>query len=130
MFWLKYEKRHNQPIRGKTTPGGEVVSFYHYGGEIMINTEIEMMAEPLEREVTEKTTITIKLTTRLRNRARKTDEDSLLLCFLLNDAADEIERLQEMIGSNDPVAMLKELWKHQPVYLFEAIVDATQNEVI
>jgi hypothetical protein len=92
--------------------------------------EIEMMAEPLEMEVTEKSTITIKLTTRLRNRARKTDEDSLPLCFLLNDAADEIERLQNMIGGNDPVTLLKELWKHQPVYLFEAIADATQEEVI
>jgi len=96
----------------------------------MINTEIEMMAEPLEREVTEKSTITIKLTTRLRSSARMAAENHWPYCNVLHEAADEIERLQEMIESNDPVAMLKELWKHQPVYLFEAIVDATQNEVI
>jgi hypothetical protein len=49
---------------------------------------------------------------------------------VLHEAADEIERLQKLIGSNDPVALLKELLKHQPVYLFEAIADATQKEVI
>jgi hypothetical protein len=97
----------------------------------MNKSEIEMMAEPLEREVTEKSTITIKLATRLRNSARRACENNWPHCNMLHEAADEIERLQKLIGSNDPVALLKELWKqHQPVYLFEAIADATQKEVV
>ena len=90
--------------------------------------EIEMMAEPLEMEIPEPT-ITIKLTTRLRCSATRESHPSH--CEMLHDAADEIERLQKLIGSNDPVALLKELWKHHhPVYLFEAIADATQKEVV
>ena len=47
---------------------------------------------------------------------------------MLHDAANEIERLQAIVRSNDPVVLLKEIWKHhQPVYLFEAIAD-TQKE--
>ncbi|MBA3006685.1 MAG: hypothetical protein KJ900_05215 [Proteobacteria bacterium] len=87
--------------------------------------EIEMMAEPLEMEIPEPT-ITIKLTTRLRCSATKEYHPSH--CEMLHDAANEIERLQAIVRSNDPVVLLKEMWKHhQPVYLFEAIAD-TQKE--
>ena len=96
----------------------------------MNKSEIEIMAEPLEMEVTEKSTITIKLTTRLRTCARRADENNWPHCNVLHEAADEIERLQKLTGRNDPVALLKEIWKHQPVYLFEAIADATQKEGI
>jgi hypothetical protein len=97
----------------------------------MNTSEIEMMAEPLEMDVTEKSTITIKLTTRLRNSAKRACENNWPHCNMLHEAADEIERLQKLIESNDPVVLLKELWKqHQPVYLFEAIADATQKEVV
>ena len=96
----------------------------------MNKSEIEMMAEPLEREVTEKSTITIKLTTRLRNSARRAAENDWPHYNVLHEAADEIERLQKLIESNDPVALLKELLKHQPVYLFEAIADHTDAQEV
>ena len=94
-----------------------------------MNKEIEMMAEPLEREVTEKSTITIKLTTRLRNSARRAAENDWPHCNVLHEAADEIERLQAIVRSNDPATLLKEIWRHhQPVYLFEAIADAQKEK--
>ncbi len=94
----------------------------------MNKSEIEIMAEPLEMEVTEKTTITIKLTTRLRTCAKRADENNWPHCNVLHEAADEIERLHKLIGSNDPVSLLQEIWKHQPVYLFEAIADHTNAQ--
>lgn len=90
-----------------------------------MNKEIEMMAEPLEKKVAEPT-ITIKLTTRLRCSATRDFRPSH--CELLHDAANEIERLQEIVRNNDPVAILKEIWRHQPVYLFEAIADARKEQ--
>jgi hypothetical protein len=86
--------------------------------------EIEMMAEPIEMEVSEPA-ITIKLTTRLRCSAMRDSHPSH--CELLHDAANEIERLQEIVRNNDPVAILQEIWRHQPVYLFEAIADAQKE---
>lgn len=49
---------------------------------------------------------------------------------LLHEAADEIERLQKVLQSNDPVTLLKAIWKRQPVYLFEAIADAQSKTAI
>ncbi|MBV5326830.1 MAG: hypothetical protein JZU65_04215 [Chlorobium sp.] len=91
--------------------------------------EIEMMAEPIEMEVPEPA-ITIKLTTRLRCSAKRDYHPDH--CDLLHDAANEIERLQGIMQSYDPVAILKEIWRHnhveQPYFLFEAIQDAIYCE--
>jgi hypothetical protein len=87
--------------------------------------------EDLEIEVTEKPT-SISLVTRLRHRAK--DPDGKRYGYypshvdMLYEAADEIERLQEIVRCNKPTTLLKEIWKHQPVYLFEAISDVTSHE--
>jgi hypothetical protein len=97
--------------------------------EIMKSNEIECFAEPLEKEISAPT-IRFKLTTMLRHSAeRKTYHPSH--CEMLHDAANEIERLQGIIQSHDPVAILKEIWRHnhveQPYFLFEAIQDACEK---
>ncbi len=91
--------------------------------------EIEMMIEPLEVDITAKP-IKIELATQLREHADLADNCSWPFGELLRQAASEIERLHRIVGRNEPVALLQEIWKHQPVYLFEAIADATQKEVI
>lgn len=89
-----------------------------------MNKEIEIMREPLEMEVSEKPKA-VSLSTRLRNRSMGVMDDFYSTTDLLEEAANEIDRLQALIHSNDPVLILKEIWKHhQPVYLFEAIQDA------
>ena len=89
--------------------------------------------EDLEVEVTEKP-ITTGLVTRLRNRAKDPDGKRYGLypshVDMLLEAADEVERLQEIVRSNKPVKLLKEIWKHQPVYLFEAIADHQSKEEV
>ena len=94
----------------------------------MNNSEIEMMAEPLEVDITAKP-IRIELPTQLREHADAAYNCPWPLRELLRQAATEIERLQRIIKSNDPVALLREIWKpHQPVYLFEAIADHTDPQ--
>jgi len=93
-----------------------------------MNKEIEMMAEPLEKELSVPT-FRIKLTTMLRCSAKRDYHPSH--CEMLHDAANEIERLQGIIQNHDPVAILKEIWRHnnveQPYFLFEAIQDACEK---
>ena len=96
----------------------------------MHTSEIEMMAAPLEVDVTEKP-IRIELPAQLRAYADTTenaDNCSWSLREMLRQAATEIERLQRIVNGNDPVALLREIWKHhQPVYLFETIPDQTDQ---
>jgi hypothetical protein len=130
LSWLKYDKRHNpftqlnypthqgarQPLWGRFVP-------FHYGGKLMNRSEIEMMAEPLEVDITPKP-IRIELPAQLREYADAADNCPWPLREMLRQAATEIERLQRMVKSNDPAALLREIWKHhQPVYLFETIPD-------
>ncbi len=94
----------------------------------MNNSEIEMMAEPLEVEITAKP-IRIELPTQLREHADTAYNCPWPLREMLRQAATEIERLQRIVKSNDPAALLREIWKHhQPVYLFEAIADHTDPQ--
>ena len=94
----------------------------------MNNSEIEMMAGPLEVEITAKP-IRIGLPTQLREHAYAADHCTWPFGELLRQAATEIERLQRIVKSNDPVALLREIWKHhQPFYLFEAIADHTDTQ--
>lgn len=94
----------------------------------MDNSEIEMMAEPFEVDITAKS-IRIELTTRLREHADVADNCTWPFGETLRQAATEIERLQKIVKGNDPVALLREIWKpHQPVYLFEAIADHTDTQ--
>lgn len=93
----------------------------------MNKPEIETMAEPLEIDMTEKP-VRIGLGTQLREHADVADNCRWPFGELLRQAATEIERLQGIIQSNDPVALIKEIWNHQPVYLFEAIADATTKK--
>jgi len=94
----------------------------------MNNSEIEMMAEPLEVEITAKP-IRIELPAQLREHADAAYNCPWPLRELLRQAATEIERLQRIVKSNDPVTLLREIWKHhQPVYLFEAIADHTDPQ--
>jgi hypothetical protein len=89
----------------------------------MNRSEIEMMAEPLEVDITPKP-IRIELPEQLREYADAADNCPWPLREMLRQAATEIERLQRMVKSNDPAALLREIWKyHQPVYLFETIPD-------
>lgn len=93
----------------------------------MNNSEIEIMAAPLEVDVTPKP-IRIGLPAQLREHA---DADNCTWPFgeMLRQAATEIERLQRIVKGNDPVALLREIRKHhQPVYLFEAIADHTDTQ--
>lgn len=77
-----------------------------------------------EIEITEKPVI-ISLVTQLKEKAETMDTPKhLSVIDLLNQAANEIERLQGIIRENKPKALLKEIWKYQPVYLTEAIEDA------
>jgi hypothetical protein len=96
----------------------------------MHTSEIEMMAAPLEVDVTEKP-IRIELPAQLRayaNTADTADNCPWSLREMLRQAATEIERLQRIVKGNDPVALLREIWKHhQPVYLFETIPDQTDQ---
>ncbi|TKB12310.1 hypothetical protein [Desulforhopalus sp. IMCC35007] len=96
----------------------------------MHTSEIEMMAEPLEVDVTEKP-IRIELPAQLRAYADTADTGGTCpwsLREMLRQAATEIERLQRIVKGNDPVALLREIWKHhQPVYLFETISDQTDQ---
>ena len=102
----------------------------------MHTSEIEMMAAPLEVDVTEKP-IRIELPAQLRayadtadtaNTANTADNCPWSLREMLRQAATEIERLQRIVKGNDPVALLREIWKHhQPVYLFETISDPTDQ---
>ena len=90
----------------------------------MNNSEIEMMAAPLEVDITPKP-IRIELPAQLREHA-DADKCPWPLREMLRQAATEIERLQRIVKGNDPVALLREIWKyHQPVYLFETIPDHT-----
>lgn len=94
----------------------------------MNNLEIEMMAAPLEVDITPKP-IRIELPTQLREHADAADNCTWPFGELLRQAATEIERLQRIVKSNEPVALLQEIWKqHQPVYLFEAIADHTDPQ--
>jgi hypothetical protein len=94
----------------------------------MNKSEIEMMAEPLEVDITPKP-IRIELPAQLRAYADAADNCPWPLREMLRQAATEIERLQRMVKSNDPVALLREIWKHhQPVYLFETIADHTDPQ--
>ena len=94
----------------------------------MNNSEIEMMAEPLEVDITAKP-IRIELPTQLREHADAADNCPWPLREMLRQAATEIERLQRIVKGNDPVALLREIWKHhQPVYLFETIPDHTDTQ--
>jgi hypothetical protein len=111
---------------------GSFVPFY-YGGKLMDTSEIEMMAEPLEVDITEKP-IRIELPAQLRayadaaDTANTADNCPWSLREMLRQAATEIERLQRIVKGNDPVALLREIWKHhQPVYLFETIPDPTDH---
>jgi hypothetical protein len=91
-------------------------------------SEIEMMAEPLEVDITAKP-IRIELPTQLREHADVADNCTWPFGEMLRQAATEIERLQRIVEGNDPVALLREIWKpHQPVYLFEAIADHTDTQ--
>ena len=91
----------------------------------MHTSEIEMMAAPLEVDVTEKP-IRIELPAQLRAYADDADHCPWHLREILRQAATEIERLQRIVKGNVPVALLREIWKyHQPVYLFETIPDHT-----
>jgi hypothetical protein len=106
----------------------------------MNTSEIEMMAAPLEVDITEKP-IRIELPAQLRayantadttadtaNSADTADNCPWSLREMLRQAATEIERLQRIVKANDPVALLREIWKHhQPVYLFETIPDQTDQ---
>ncbi|GAB6193935.1 hypothetical protein [Desulfocastanea catecholica] len=96
----------------------------------MHTSEIEMMAAPLEVDVTEKP-IRIELPAQLRAYADTADNGGTCpwsLREMLRQAATEIERLQRIVKGNDPVALLREIWKHhQPVYLFETISDPTDH---
>ena len=90
--------------------------------------EIEMMAEPLELDITAKPS-RIELPSQLREHADAADNCTWPFGELLRQAATEIERLQRIVEGNDPVALLREIWKpHQPVYLFEAIADHTDPQ--
>jgi hypothetical protein len=101
---------------------------FHYGGKLMNNSEIEMMAAPLEVDITPKP-IRIELPTQLREHADTADNCTWPFGEVLRQAATEIERLQRIVKSNEPVALLREIWKHhQPVYLFEAIADHTDPQ--
>ena len=94
----------------------------------MNNSEIEMMAAPLEVDITPKP-IRIELPAQLREHADAADHCTWPFGELLRQAATEIERLQRIVKSNEPVALLREIWKHhQPVYLFEAIADHTDPQ--
>ena len=94
----------------------------------MDNSEIEMMAEPLEVDITPKP-IRIELPAQLRKHADAADHCPWPLREILRQAATEIERLQRIVKGNDPVALLREIWKyHQPVYLFETITDHTDTQ--
>jgi len=94
----------------------------------MNNSEIEMMAAPLEVDITPKP-IRIELPTQLREYADAAVNRPWPFGEMLRQAATEIERLQRIVKSNDPVALLREIWKHhQPVYLFEAIADHTDPQ--
>ena len=94
----------------------------------MNNSEIEMMAGPLEVEITAKP-IRIGLPAQLREYADAADHCAWPFGELLRQAATEIEKLQRIVKGNDPVALLREIWKHhQPVYLFEAIADHTDTQ--
>ena len=94
----------------------------------MNNSEIEMMAGPLEVEITAKP-IRIGLPAQLREHADAADHCTWPFGEVLRQSATEIERLQRIVKSNDPVALLQEIWKHhQPVYLFEAIADHTDTQ--
>ena len=94
----------------------------------MNNSEIEMMAAPLEVDITPKP-IRIGLPSQLREHADAADHCTWPFGELLRQAATEIERLQRIVKSNDPAALLREIWKHhQPVYLFEAIADHTDTQ--
>ena len=91
----------------------------------MNNSEIEMMAEPFEVDITAKL-IRIELTTQLREHADAADNCTWPFGEMLRQAATEIERLQRIVEGNDPIALLREIWKyHQPIYLFETIPDHT-----
>ncbi len=94
----------------------------------MHTSEIEMMAAPLEVDITEKP-IRIELPAQLRSyaeTANTAENCPWSLREMLRQAATEIERLQRIVNDNDPVALLREIWKHhQPVYLFETIPDQT-----
>ena len=102
----------------------------------MDTSEIEMMAAPLEVDITEKP-IRIELPAQLRayadtaenaDNANTVDNCPWSLREMLRQAATEIERLQRIVNGNDPVALLREIWKHhQPVYLFETIPDQTDQ---
>ena len=96
----------------------------------MHTSEIEMMAAPLEVDITEKP-IRIELPAQLRayaDAADTADNCPWSLREMLRQAATEIERLQRIVKGNDPVALLREIWKHhQPVYLFETIPDQTDQ---
>jgi len=101
----------------------------------MHTSEIEMMAEPLEVDITAKP-IRIELPAQLRayaeiaDAADATDNCPWSLRELLKQAATEIERLQRIVKGNDPVTLLREIWKHhQPVYLFETIPDLTDTQI-
>jgi len=67
---------------------------------------------------------------RLRAHADAADTCDWPFGVLLHEAADEIEKLQRALQSNDPVTLLKVIWEHQPVYLFEAISDAQSKTAI
>jgi hypothetical protein len=92
-----------------------------------MNKEIETMIEPLEMVISEKPVI-ISLSTRLRNRSKGIVDEFSSTNELLEEAADEIDRLRAIIHKTNPVTVLKEIWKHQPVYLFEAITDALEEK--
>ena len=93
----------------------------------MNNSEIEMMAGELEVDITPQP-IRIELPAQLRSYADAADNCSWPLREILRQAATEIERLQRIVKGNDPVALLREIWKyHQPVYLFETIPDHTDT---
>ena len=84
----------------------------------------------LELDVTEKP-VFINLVAQLRKKAEDLEgKKSQSQIDLLYEAADEIERLQAIVRSNKPVTLLKEIWKHQPVYLFEAIADHQSQEEV
>jgi hypothetical protein len=101
---------------------------FHYGGKLMNNSEIEMMAGPLEVEITAKP-IRIELPAQLRAYEDAADNCPWPLREILRQAATEIERLQRIVKNNDPGALLREIWKHhQPVYLFEAIADHSDKQ--
>ena len=94
----------------------------------MNNSEIEMMAGPLEIEITARP-IRTELPAQLREHADAADHCTWPFGELLRQAATEIERLQRIVKSNEPVALLREIWKHhQSVYLFEAIADHTDTQ--